>query len=344
MRERALTSLLGDAALRVGEVRAIDVAARRVVLADGALVVDHLVLALGSAVRCPVPGAEHALRLDDLASARAVGAAAAAAVAGDRPLAIVGGGLTALEAATELADAHPGLPLVLLCRGALGEGALGPAAVAHVRAALTRRGIAVHEHTPVEALEPGRVIAGGAPLAVARAVWCAGFGASPLAAAAGLDVDPAGRVLVDDTLAVPAAPWIHGAGDAAVPAGPVGAPIHMACKTALPMATRAADNVLAALAGREPRPFRFGDTGVCVSLGRRDGVIQRRDPGGANRGVIRGRAGAMIKESVCRFTVRVLRFPALQGLSRLYDGRGERALAAGPRALPAPAPGLPTST
>lgn len=336
---RPLAPMLGRARLRVAEVRAIDVAARRVVLADGVIDVDHLVVALGSATRVPVQGAEHALRLDDPATARAVGAAATAAVGGPHPLAIVGGGLTAIEAATELVDAHPGLRVVLLCRGRLGE-ALGEAAVARVRAALARRGVEVREHAAVAALEPGRVVVDGAALSVAGAVWCAGFAASPLLAAAGLAVDPLGRMLVDDTLTVADAPWLHGAGDAAVPRDPVGAPIVMACKTALPMAAAAADAVVAALADRAPRRFRFGDSAVCVSLGRRDGVIQLRDDAGRNRRVIGGRAGAMIKESVCRFTVRALRHPALQASFRLYARGGQRALdraasATTPLALPA---------
>jgi NADH dehydrogenase len=72
-----------------------------------------------------------------------VAAAAGRAVAAGRPLAIVGGGLTAIELAAELAEAHPALRLMLITRGALGDGALGPAAVAHARAgpgAAIRRG------------------------------------------------------------------------------------------------------------------------------------------------------------------------------------------------------------
>lgn len=334
---RPLAPWLGAARLRVGEVRAIDVASRRVELADGTLSFDRLLVALGSAVSCPLPGGEHALRLDDPATAAAVAAVAARAAGGPLPLAIVGGGLTAIEAATELADGHPGLRVLMLCRGGLGEGALGPAAIAHVRAALARRAIELHEHAAVTALEPARLHLDGAPLAVAGTLWCGGFAASPLVAAAGLDTDRLGRALVDDDLTVRGAPWCYVAGDAAVPRSPVGAPIHMACKTALPMAVRAADNLLASLAGRPGRPFRFGDSGVCVSLGRRDGVIQLRDGRGDNRGVLHGRVGARIKESVCRFTTRVLRFPSLQASFRLYARRGQRALAT------ASAPALPSS-
>jgi NADH dehydrogenase FAD-containing subunit len=112
----------------------------------------------------------------------------------------------------------------------------------------------------------------------------------------------------------------------------------MACKTAMPMGRRAADNLAAVLTGAAPRPFAFGDSGVCVSLGRRDGVIQHRAADGRHTGVVRGRLGAWIKESVCRFTVRALRYPRVQAVFALYDRRGRAVLAAAPppRALPEP--------
>lgn len=260
---RPIAALIGAASLRVARIRAIDVARRRIALDDGVLEADYVVNALGSAVVATTPGvAAHALRLDDPAAARAVGAAAAAAVRRGAPIAIVGGGLTAIELATELPDAHRGLAVALYCRGGLGDGALGADAIAHVRAALVRRGVAIHEGVEVASVEADAVIVDGRRVAVAATVWCAGFAASPLAAAAGLAVDRLGRMIVDDILAVPGVPWLYGAGDAAVPAGPVGAPLHMACKTAMPMAACAADNILAALRGDPPRAFRFGDSGV----------------------------------------------------------------------------------
>ena len=53
---------------------------------------------------------------------------------------------------------------------------------------------------------------------------------------------------------------------------------------------------------------------------------------------VRGRLGAWIKESVCRFTVRALRYPRVQAVFALYDRRGRAVLAAAPppRALPEP--------
>jgi NADH dehydrogenase FAD-containing subunit len=83
-----------------------------------------------------------------------------------------------------------------------------------------------------------------------------------------------------------------------------GSPIKMGCKTALPMGAHAADAALAALTGKFEPPFNFRDTGNCISLGRRDGVIQlRRADGSPTRWVLTGRLAAFVKEQICRYTV-----------------------------------------
>lgn len=311
-RERRLADLLRGtgAALRLGRVVAIDPARRRVELDEGGartwVAVDHLVLAAGSTTRGELRGGGRAHRLDTPASARALGRAAREVAGRGQRLVVVGGGLTAIEAVSELVDATPGLRAALVCRGRVGEGALGPAAAAHVRAALVGRGVELLEETPALAVEPGAVVTAAGLVHGGAVLWTAGFAASPLAAAAGLAVDGAGRMLVDDTRVVADAPWIWGAGDAAVPAVPVGAPVVMACKIAMPMGAHVADNVARVVRGRAPAPFSFGDVLVCASLGRGDGVVQRRDRAGGNRGALRGRPAAWIKEAICRGTVTTL--------------------------------------
>jgi NADH dehydrogenase FAD-containing subunit len=94
------------------------------------------------------------------------------------------------------------------------------------------------------------------------------------------------------------------AGDSACPILDPGSPIHMGCKTAMPMGAHAADAALAALAGKFEPPFNFRDTGNCISLGRADGVIQlRRADGSPSRWVLTGRLAARVKEWICRYTV-----------------------------------------
>jgi NADH dehydrogenase FAD-containing subunit len=72
----------------------------------------------------------------------------------------------------------------------------------------------------------------------------------------------------------------------------------------MPMAAQAADNAVAELTGAAPQAFRFGDPGFCVSLGRRDGIIQFVEQGGRPReALLTGRLAAWLKEQVCRYTV-----------------------------------------
>jgi NADH dehydrogenase FAD-containing subunit len=93
------------------------------------------------------------------------------------------------------------------------------------------------------------------------------------------------------------------AGDAATPAALPGVPIRMACATAMPLGTAAADSILAALRGQPAPPFRFRYVFQCISLGRKDGLVQfvHSDDSPRER-IISGRAAAWFKESVCRYT------------------------------------------
>jgi NADH dehydrogenase FAD-containing subunit len=91
----------------------------------------------------------------------------------------------------------------------------------------------------------------------------------------------------------------------------------MACKTAMPMGAHVADNIARRLAGLEERPFSFRDGGVCVSLGRVDGVIQsRRIDGIPAPFVFTGKIAAWMKEQVCRY--------ALSSLERERRGKPYR--------------------
>jgi len=48
----------------------------------------------------------------------------------------------------------------------------------------------------------------------------------------------------------------------------------MACATGLPSAAHAIRSLTARLSGREPSPLRFRYFNQCISLGRRDALIQ----------------------------------------------------------------------
>lgn len=281
---------------------------------------DRLVVALGSATVAG-PAGEHGLRLDDPVAVVRAGAELRALAARGGEVLVVGGGLTAVETAAELAGRLPGLRVALATSGSLGAG-FSAAATRHLRATLAGLGVQLHEGAHVTALEPGRAwLAGGGSLSYDRCVWAGGFAAPALLAAAGLPVDAQGRVLVEPSLSVRGNPTILVAGDSAA-AGDGGRTIRMGCVSALPLGAHAGENVVAALTGAPPRPFPFGFPGRNVSLGRRDGLVQFTDRHDRPlERIMTGHAAATVKEIVCRMTFEAVRGELRTGLA-LYHWLG----------------------
>ncbi|MEV0371056.1 FAD-dependent oxidoreductase [Streptomyces sp. NPDC050636] len=295
--------------LVVGRVTAIDATGRTVCMdvAPGAIGYDTLVYAVGSRARLgDVPGAaEHAYAVADLEQATRLRHRVTEMASGGT-VAVVGGGLTGLETASELAESHPELR-VRLFTGADGVGSgLAPRAQTHLLRALDRLDVSVHPKTVVAAVrEDGLDTRDGAPFAADAVVWSTGFRAPELARAAGFATDESGRMLVDATLRSVSHPEVYAVGDAAAGVSVSGAPSRMSCQAALPMGRGVADVVAARLTGRAPGPVRIGYTFTNISLGRRDGVVQfTHADDRPRRFVLTGRAAAAFKETVVRSTVR----------------------------------------
>lgn len=301
--------LLAGTGVRFVDDRAtgLDLAAHRVELRDGdALDYDLLVYALGS--HTPVP--EHAH--DVSTTAGAVRLAERLREESCRRVAVVGGGLTGLETATEVAEAFPRLATTLVTDGPLGADLSGRGA-AHVRKVCARLGVRLLEHTPVTAVHPdGLTLADGTDEPADVVVWTAGFTVADLAARAGLAVDARGRVLVDATLRSSSHPDVVAIGDAAAAVASDGSVVRMACATAMPAAQHGARTVAAVLGGNEPRPWRFRYGVRCVSLGRRDGLVQVVHADDRPRElVLTGRAAARVKEAICVNALRVQTHPRI---------------------------------
>ncbi|MFH9424627.1 NAD(P)/FAD-dependent oxidoreductase [Streptomyces sp. NPDC017529] len=294
--------------LVVARVTAIDTTGRTVCTdgAPGAIGYDTLVYALGSRARLDeVPGAaEHAYTVADLEQAARL-RYRIAEIASAGTVAVVGGGLTGLETASELAESYPGLR-VRLFTGAddVGSG-LAPRARAHLRRALERLGVSVHPKTVVATVrEDGLDTRDGTSYDADAVVWTTGFRAPELARAAGFATDESGRMIVDTTLRSVSHPEVYAVGDAAAAVSVSGAPSRMSCQSALPMGRGVADVLAARLAGREPGPVRIGYAFTNISLGRRDGVVQfTHADDRPRRFVLTGRAAAVFKEAVVRSTV-----------------------------------------
>lgn len=295
---------------------------------------DTLVLATGSTVDLDgAPGAaHHAHSLSTRASAQRLRDALAAAPGG-AAIAVVGGGFTGIEAASELAEARRDARVRLLSAGPVGGG-MSERARAYLGEALGRLGVEVVEGVRVARVDEDRLLlADGAEAPFALAVWCGGFRPGGLARESGLAVDARGGVIVDATLRSVSHPEVLAAGDAAAcPELPNGARVRMTCQAGMPTGAHAADTIVAALKGREAEPFDFGYIHMPLSLGRRDGLIQfvHRDDTPKDR-LLTGRMAARYKEIVSSSAITGLR------LERLVPGATVWRRSGRPAAREAPA-------
>lgn len=305
--------LLADGVdLVVDSATRIDVAAGRVELADRPPIgFDHLVYAVGSTGADIVPGAaEHAFGLGDWDSACRL-RDRLTRLEPDEVISVVGGGLTAMEFAAELAESS-GADVRLICDGVVGP-SLGAAARASARRRLHRLGVEVNEHLGVTEVGSDEVSVRGADgtprrLPSAVTVVAAGFAVPTLAADSGLTTDAAGRLVTDETLTSVDDARIVGAGDAVAPSGIA---FRMSCQAANQLGPQAADNVVARLRGRTPGPVRVSFLAQCVSLGRGGGVVAptRRDDV-PRSWAMGGRTAAVVKELVCRSVTAGMRLEA----------------------------------
>ncbi|MDX8148786.1 FAD-dependent oxidoreductase [Lentzea sp. BCCO 10_0061] len=316
---RSLTDVFAGTGVHVRLARVTAVDAERktvdVVEADGPgeIAYDTLVYALGStAGTCGVPGvAEHAHDIAGKQSALRL-RASLADLAGGGTVLVVGGGLTGIEAVTEIAEARPDLEVSLAARGGLGDW-LGDKAQGHLRKAFDRLGITVHEHTDIASVEQtGVVTADGRTIPAQVTVWTAGFAVHPIAMATTLQVSATGQIVVDDTMRSVSHPDVYAVGDAALAPGASGTPLRMSCASGVPSAHLAADVIAARLTGRQIPPNKIGYTAQCFSLGRRDAILQWVTPDDEPKpSAVIGKMAVRFKELICKAAAWSISHPTL---------------------------------
>ncbi|MFJ8962377.1 NAD(P)/FAD-dependent oxidoreductase [Lentzea sp. NPDC102401] len=305
---RALTDVFAGTGVhvRLARVTAVDAERRIVGVVEaggpGEISYDTLVYALGStAGDCGVPGvAEHAHNIAGKQAALRLRASLADLAEGGTVL-VVGGGLTGIEAVTEIAEARPDLEVSLAARGGLGDW-LGEKAQGHLRRAFDRLRITLHEHTDIASVEPtGVVTADGRAVPAQVTVWTAGFAVHPVAAATTLQVSATGQIVVDDTMRSVSHPDVYAVGDAALAPGASGSPLRMSCASGVPTAYLAADAIAARLTGRQIPPNKIGYNAQCFSLGRRDAILQWVTPDDQPKpSAITGKMAVRLKELICK--------------------------------------------
>ncbi|WP_329276733.1 NAD(P)/FAD-dependent oxidoreductase [Streptomyces sp. NBC_01451] len=316
-----------------GAATAIDPEARQITV-DGAetLGYDTLVYALGSSTDTGrVPGADtQAFTLNNPETAGRLATRLTEVAASGGTVTVCGGGLTGIEAATEIAESHPGLGVTLISLDEPG-GMMGAKARAYLHGALDRLGVTLETGARVTKVLPDAVeLADGRLVRSDACLWTTGVKVSPLAADAGIATDDRGLILVDATLRSVSHPEIHAIGDAAAVRLAWGQ-IHGTCQSGLPTAQYTADTIARLVRGKAVKPFRFGYFHQPVSLGRRDAVIQfTKADETPRRTHLTGRSAAAYKEMVSGSPLTTYRFSKRMNVTTIVSkgGRATRKPAA----------------
>ena len=283
-----------NARVLLGDATAIDVAARRVVLADGALAYDQLVLATGATHSyfghddwsAHAPGLKSIE--DALEIRRRIFFAYEAAERETDPEArqawltfvIIGAGPTGAEMAGALAEiSRHGMPREFRsidprnARVILIEGhprVLPPYREdlsEKARQQLERLGVEVWTAKKVTGVDASGVALGEARLAARTVIWAAGVQASPLARTLGIALDPAGRVPVTPQLTVAGHDEIFVIGDLAS-LEQDGKRVPGVSPAAIQQGIHTAANIRRAARGERLVAFRYWDKGSFATLGR----------------------------------------------------------------------------
>ncbi len=288
-----LTVLLGD-------VQRIDLAGRRVVLSDGELTYDYLVIALGGRTSYfgrdeweqHAPGLktlDDAMRLRRnmlLAYERAERETDEARRRELMTTVVVGGGPTGVELAGSFAELartvlfrdfehiDPRQARILLVEG--GPRVLGtfPEELsASAKRQLEQLGVEVRLATRVTAIRNGEVELNGEVVRAGNLVWAAGVGAVPLTRTLGVELDRAGRIQVRPDYSVPGHPHVFAIGDIAALVDARGVPVPGVAQGAIQPGGYVAKLIAAELAGGPAArariaPFAYWDKGNMATIGR----------------------------------------------------------------------------
>jgi len=141
---------------------------------------------------------------------------------------------------------------------------------------LKRLGVDVRFGQPVTAIASDAVTVGDETIPANTIIWAAGVQSSPLGRSLGVELDRAGRVLVNPDLSVPGHPEIFVIGDMASLKDARGRPLPGVAQVAMQQGAWAAANIVSAIEGKPGRPFRYRDLGNMATIGRNSAVADIR--------------------------------------------------------------------
>jgi NADH dehydrogenase len=283
----------------------IDLDRRMVRLLEGEISYDYLVIALGSVTNYfNIPGADKYTfplkTLEDSAELRdhVIDILEHADHEGDTDLkremltfVIVGGGYTGVELTAELRDfiyrqavgKYRGIDFkdvrIILLEAAdeILEG-VDPYLAKRARRKLLRKGIEIRTKARVTRCFEGGVEVNNQDVVRSRIViWVAGVRANPVLDSLPVGKGRFGRILVNSCLQIPEFPEVYAVGDNAVMerASP-GKSSQPVAPVAIEQARVAARNIINSLEGKPLEEYSFTPSGMLVSLGMNDAVINIR--------------------------------------------------------------------
>jgi len=296
---RHILSARRNVTVFLAEVERVDLAAHKVILTDGELAYDAVIVAAGASHsyfghdewEFAAPGLKS---LEDALEIRrrvllAYEAAERCEDATERQallrFVVVGGGPTGVELAGALAEISrktvaadfrmidPTQAQILLLEAGPRVLPSFPEALSRkAEAQLRRLGVEVRTGAPVTNVSPDAVWVGGEQIRSRAIVWAAGVAASPLGRSLGVKLDRAGRVMVEADLSLPGYPEAFVIGDLAAFVHQGGQPLPGLAPVAIQQGRAAAQNVWRRLTGRPTERFSYRDKGSIATIGRASAV------------------------------------------------------------------------
>jgi NADH:ubiquinone reductase (H+-translocating) len=139
-------------------------------------------------------------------------------------------------------------------------------------ASLKRLGVDILRNKRVTSIELGRVMLGPETIESETVLWAAGVTASPLAQSLEVPLDRVGRVPVEPDLTVPGHPEVMVIGDLALFIDQSGNPLPGVCPVAIQQGRHAARNILRVIQGLPTEVFHYRDKGNLATIGRAQAV------------------------------------------------------------------------